>query len=168
MLRVPRTTTHLAKCRRRLSKYLVNVRKGGVTESEDEIKLMEDLVSRYSVPTAPLHAITQSNSTDKASETGHGGNDEPSGERIVRLPYCTPAAVSGYLLAPCLQISSACQSDKGANGPTAPYRCDRCPGRTHSPSPSLDHFRLSDNLPSPRFLSPRRPRTRLQIARSAG
>ncbi|KAI4230808.1 MAG: hypothetical protein LQ349_006014, partial [Xanthoria aureola] len=65
-----------------LSKYLVNVRSGRVTESEDEIKLMKDLVSRYSVPTAPPHAIKQSNSTYKVLETGHGGNDEARGERI--------------------------------------------------------------------------------------
>lgn len=85
MLRVPRTTTRFAKCRCRLSKYILNVRKGRVTESEDEIQLMKDLVSRYSVPTAPPPAITQSNSTHKALEIGHVGNDNPRGERIVRL-----------------------------------------------------------------------------------
>lgn len=168
MLRVPRTTTQIAKCRCRLSKYLVNVRSGRVTESEDEIKFMKDLVSRYSVPTAPPHAIKQSNSTYKVLETGHGGNDEARGERIVRLPFCTPAAVSGCLLASCLPILPACQSDKRANGPTAPYRRDRCPGRTYPPSPSLNYIRLSDNLPSPRFLSTRCPRTCLQITHSAG
>lgn len=168
MLRVPRTTTHLAKCRCRLSKYLVNVRKGRVTESEDEIKLMKDLVSRYSVPTAPPHTIKQSKSTDKAQETCNGGNEQPRGERIVRLPSVLQRLSLGLLLASYIPFLSACQSDKGANGPTAPDRRDRCPGRTHSPPPSLDHFRLSDNLPSPRFLSPRRPRTRLQIAHSAG
>ncbi|CAL8582210.1 hypothetical protein XPA_007880 [Xanthoria parietina] len=68
---------------RTLSKYILNVRKGRVTESEDEIQLMKDLVSRYSVPTAPPPAITQSNSTHKALEIGHGGNDNPRGERIL-------------------------------------------------------------------------------------
>ncbi|KAI4252936.1 MAG: hypothetical protein L6R42_007772, partial [Xanthoria sp. 1 TBL-2021] len=66
-----------------LSKYLVNVRKGLVTESEDEIKLMKDLVTQYNVRTALPHSIKQSNGTNKAPEIDHGGNDEPCGESIL-------------------------------------------------------------------------------------
>ncbi|KAI4265464.1 MAG: hypothetical protein L6R38_009401, partial [Xanthoria sp. 2 TBL-2021] len=66
-----------------LSKYLVNVRKGRVTESEDEIKLMKDLVTQYNVRTASPHSVKQSNGTNKALEMDHGGNDEPHGESIL-------------------------------------------------------------------------------------
>ncbi|KAL8655714.1 MAG: hypothetical protein Q9226_002937, partial [Calogaya cf. arnoldii] len=65
-----------------LSKFLVNVRKGRATESEDEIQLMKDLVAQYSVPTTPPSSIKQPNGTDKAPETDHGGK-EPRGEHIL-------------------------------------------------------------------------------------
>ncbi|KAL8847300.1 MAG: hypothetical protein Q9221_007645 [Calogaya cf. arnoldii] len=66
----------------KLSKYLINVRKGHATESEDEIQFMKDLVAKYSVPTTVPSSIKQPNGTDRAPETDHGGK-EPRGEHIL-------------------------------------------------------------------------------------
>ncbi|KAL8994606.1 MAG: hypothetical protein Q9169_005468 [Polycauliona sp. 2 TL-2023] len=70
----------------RLSKYLVNVRKGRITDSEDEIQLMKDLVAQYSNFSAPLPTVQQSNGNMDISKKFPNDTPERQGENIVSHP----------------------------------------------------------------------------------
>ncbi|KAL8779128.1 MAG: hypothetical protein Q9213_007089 [Squamulea squamosa] len=68
---------------KRLSGYLTDIRKGRMTESEDEIQLMKDLAVQYSNPFQPSTMSSQSNGTVCATEAKDDEDGEHLGERVL-------------------------------------------------------------------------------------
>lgn len=70
----------------RLSKYLVDIRHGRLTESEDEIQLMKDLATQYSSGVEQLESLGTSNGIVEKDSTKPGQDEEKHGEYVVSNP----------------------------------------------------------------------------------
>lgn len=91
----------------RLSKYLVDVRKGRATDSEDEIQLMKDLVTQHSTFSEPqLNQACYGGDKTKAEQLN--GYSDQVGEHVVSSHHCYPLM---NLIQPifCITIRSSLQ-----------------------------------------------------------
>ncbi|KAI4243708.1 MAG: hypothetical protein L6R40_003321 [Gallowayella cf. fulva] len=68
---------------KRLSKYLVDIRHGRLTESEDEIQLMKDLATQYSSGVEQLESLGTSNGIVEKDSTKPGQDEEKHGEYVL-------------------------------------------------------------------------------------
>ncbi|KAL9578897.1 MAG: hypothetical protein Q9212_005424, partial [Teloschistes hypoglaucus] len=69
---------------KRLSRYLIDVRKGKVTESEDEIQLMRDLVEQYSKFSCPSMNLPEANvNIENPISTNEALSSEDEGEHVI-------------------------------------------------------------------------------------
>lgn len=164
--------------RGRLSRYLVDLRKGNVTEPEDEMQLMRDLVEQYSNFPYNMNPQEAHVNLDEPVTTDRAHFSEDEGENIVSRSFLSVQTASSLVnYFPCLPVSLLSNllldillMRIHLTPITDPYRChrlSRCPYSSSPPLLPFCHFLLPQNLKHnllrPRRILARRPRACQQI-----